>query len=58
MIFNFGYLGTNTMLTADSDRNCYKHPIPGDAPSSFGHRKILLGQGNGPSDHFGGGGNF
>src|SRR5690348_8405040 len=36
VIFNFGYLGTNKTLIADSDRSCQKYPIPGDAPSRSG----------------------
>src|SRR5580693_10365583 len=51
VIFNFGYLGTNKKQSADPDPSCHKYPIPDDTPLPFGHRKIMPGQGNGPSDH-------
>jgi len=48
VIFNFGYLGTNKKQSADPDPSCHKYPIPDDTPLPFGHRKIMLGQDNGP----------
>ena len=44
LIFKFGYLGTNKTHGANPDVSRRKYPIPDDAPSPFGHRKILPGQ--------------
>src|SRR6185312_3138858 len=51
VIFNFGYLGTNKEQSTDPDPSCHKYPIPDDTPLPFGHRKIMPGHGNGPSNH-------